>query len=145
MDSRGIPGTIQIFHHSTHPSVIRLQANWTMVDVTNLTKDIYLLITIQKKIEECGSNSVWMKLVRLLIKKIAFPFKIGCGLAGSDWSVYNILTRDFSRKHGKDVLVIVLKILKRFLWWFQWERKNINQILVDDDGYIFYIYCIFSF
>ena len=28
VDSRGIPGTIQIFHHCTHPSVICLQAQW---------------------------------------------------------------------------------------------------------------------
>ena len=61
MDSRGIPGTIQIFHHSTHPSVNCLQAQW---DYGRCDKPHQRHIPPHHDtIENSGSNSVWMKLV----------------------------------------------------------------------------------
>ena len=43
-------------------------------------------------------------------KKIAFPLKIVCGLAGPDWSVYNILIKTWERCSCH-----CTKILKLFL------------------------------
>ena len=40
-------------------------------------------------------------------QKIAFPFKIGCGLAGGNWKVYFKMIKEFSWKYNKHVTIIV--------------------------------------
>lgn len=44
------------------------------------------------------------------IKSIAFPYKIGCGLAGGDWNVYKSTLEEFEvmmRKHDVDVFLVL--------------------------------------
>lgn len=38
--------------------------------------------------------------------KIAFPYKIGCGLGGGDWTVISALITDFSSHIKQDVYII---------------------------------------
>lgn len=37
---------------------------------------------------------------------VAFPYNIGCGLAGGDWSVVEKLLEDFSRKIRQNVAIV---------------------------------------
>eukprot|EP00939_MAST-03C_sp_MAST-3C-sp1_P001785 g1785.t1 len=43
------------------------------------------------------------------IKSVAFPFEIGCGLAGGDWAVYYDLIRDLAARR-KDVRVVIYRL-----------------------------------
>jgi hypothetical protein len=36
---------------------------------------------------------------------ICVPYRIGCGLAGGDWDVYQRLLREFEARHGVEVVV----------------------------------------
>jgi O-acetyl-ADP-ribose deacetylase (regulator of RNase III) len=38
----------------------------------------------------------------------AFPFAIGCGLAGGDWSVYSAIISDWESRTGVDVVIVRL-------------------------------------
>jgi hypothetical protein len=38
-------------------------------------------------------------------RRIDFPYRIGCGLAGGNWSVYHEMIKDWAAKHGKDVTI----------------------------------------
>ena len=39
---------------------------------------------------------------------VAFPYKIGCGLGGGDWAVYEALLADFAGRIPGDVVVYQL-------------------------------------
>lgn len=47
-------------------------------------------------------------IAKLNPKVVAFPYKIGCGLAGGSWSIYEILIMKWSEKTGIDVTVYKL-------------------------------------
>lgn len=38
--------------------------------------------------------------------KVAFPYKIGCGLGGGDWNVISALITDFSSRIKQDVYIV---------------------------------------
>lgn len=40
---------------------------------------------------------------------IAFPYKIGCGLAGGDWNVIQNLIKAFSEKVSQDVVIVSME------------------------------------
>jgi hypothetical protein len=44
------------------------------------------------------------------IKQLAFPEKIGCGLAGGDWSTYKEMIRTFARRN-RDIQVDIIQLL----------------------------------
>ena len=106
-ESRGLPGTIRIFNHRTFPSVICLQAQW---DYGRCDKSYQRNIPPHTDSEE--NRQKWFEQCLEEIgltpyHKIAFPFKIGCGLAGSSWSVYNKILKKFSTTYRKEVLIII--------------------------------------
>jgi len=39
---------------------------------------------------------------------VAFPFKIGCGAAGGDWTVYRAMIKAFAEKTGVKVRIYKL-------------------------------------
>lgn len=43
------------------------------------------------------------------LESIAFPFMIGCGLAGGDWKAYWVMLEEFAKKLPFDVIVYRLK------------------------------------
>ena len=49
------------------------------------------------------------KIETLGCKTIAFPYKIGCGLAGGDWSVYESVIAEWANKHADNFNVIFIK------------------------------------
>lgn len=53
---------------------------------------------LEALLEEANQNEAWTT--------IAFPYKIGCGLAGGDWSKYEKLIDAFARRYkGRTVIV----------------------------------------
>jgi hypothetical protein len=38
---------------------------------------------------------------------VAFPYKIGCGLAGGDWKIYGKMLADFAEEHATLQVVVV--------------------------------------
>lgn len=40
---------------------------------------------------------------------VAFPYKIGCGLGGGDWTVISALIEDFAKMIKQDVYIIIKK------------------------------------
>ena len=43
------------------------------------------------------------------LESIAFPWQVGCGLAGGDWKVYEGMIKEFAESHP-DVKVVVYKL-----------------------------------
>ena len=41
-------------------------------------------------------HSALLEIGDLNVKSVAFPYKIGCGLAGGDWTAYHKMIRDFA-------------------------------------------------
>jgi hypothetical protein len=42
----------------------------------------------------------------LQYETLAFPYKIGCGLAGGMWTHYQQLIHDFAHQYHKDVYIV---------------------------------------
>ena len=107
LESRGIPGKIKIFKQDLYPAVICMHAQW---DYGNCEKAHQRYIpphidckeTRQKWFEQCLDE-----IGATPYNKIAFPFKIGCGLAGACWRDYNKILKKFSVTYQKEVLIIV--------------------------------------
>jgi hypothetical protein len=107
VESRGVPGTIKIFDQHGFTSVICLQAQW---DYGRYDKSFQRNISPHTDSE--ANRQEWFKQCLDEIgltpyHKIAFPFKIGCELAGSSWTVYNKMLKEFSKTHEKEVVIIV--------------------------------------
>ncbi len=43
---------------------------------------------------------------------VAFPYKIGCGLAGGDWKVYEKAIKDWEQLHLKEYNIYIVKLQK---------------------------------
>lgn len=46
------------------------------------------------------------KIAELAPKSLAFPYGIGCGLAGGNWSVYSAMINDFAQKYPNISIVL---------------------------------------
>lgn len=57
--------------------------------------------------DELGCNNSSINL----IKSVAFPDKIGCGLAGGDWRLYKAALEDFAKNVPSDVKVYVVELV----------------------------------
>jgi O-acetyl-ADP-ribose deacetylase (regulator of RNase III) len=107
-EDRGLPGTIEIMKSPQRniPDVVCLLAQWDFgvgnkrnIEPYKDTKE-----NRQKWFHEC-----MMKLGESEYQKIAFPFKIGCGLAQGDWKEYLKMIKDMAKTFGKQVIIIVPK------------------------------------
>lgn len=114
VETRGIPGTIKIYRRGNkgEPAVVCFLAQWEY----GRASDNDLGGRKKKKCrgydDTTEERTKWFEqcLNQLAkeadIKTIAFPYKIGCGLGGQDWSVYSRLIEQFAVKTGKDVLIL---------------------------------------
>jgi hypothetical protein len=69
---------------------------------------IYSNDTAEKRVNyfKSGLEKItWIKNVKCL----AFPYFIGCGLAGGDWKVYSKILEEFS-ENNKNIEVVLYKI-----------------------------------
>lgn len=104
---RAIPGSITI-----HNRVINMYAQWRPGRIGAPYFSAYpdgeekeTSLTRQKWFSEC-LDAISTKLGKEP-KTIAFPFKIGCGLAGGDWKVYEKMLQDFAARNPQHKVVIV--------------------------------------
>ena len=107
VETRGIPGTIEIYQQS--PAVICMLAQY---DYGRCNKRYQRSIPPYK--DTANQRVQWFqqcldKIGATSFKRIAFPFKIGCGLAGGDWKMYHKMLKEFAVKFNKDVTIVVYK------------------------------------
>ena len=101
---RGIPGTIRIFSRNDR-SVVCLQAQWDFGG-PGCKRSIPPYDDIRVKREEWYKNCL-DELDQLAIKRIAMPFKIGCGMAKGYWPNYLTMIKEFAQHYKKDVVIVV--------------------------------------
>lgn len=88
---KSTPGTIKIFHRL---GIINMFAQYQPGKVVSEKQDrvMWFKRCLDKILKHTPENS-----------SFAFPYGIGCGLAGGDWKTYLALLRDFS-KHRNVVI-----------------------------------------
>jgi len=128
-EDQGIPGTISVSYPDTsrtdnsvnghNPIVIGLYGQYDYGKPavtggkkynkrTSLAQDNYELRT-QWFAEALENLQIW--LIDHQISAIAFPYGIGCGLAGGDWQIYSKLLNKFSEQVPCKVLIYKLNKL----------------------------------
>ena len=69
-------------------------------------------------VDDHDSRIIWFKqclqllekkIIKLECKLVAFPFKIGCGLAGGNWNQYKSIITEWSQQYKYDLKVIFVK------------------------------------
>jgi O-acetyl-ADP-ribose deacetylase (regulator of RNase III) len=107
-EDRGTRGTVEImkFPELNIPDVVCLLAQWDFgvgsgrqIEPHKDTPE-----NRQKWFKEC-----MMKFGLLQYRTVAFPFKIGCGLAQGYWKVYFKMIKDMTRTYKKQVIIVVPK------------------------------------
>lgn len=106
-EDRHIPGTI-----SVHKKVINMYAQWRPGRVQGPHFSLY---PESLETETTKSREKWFLQCLSAIastfgnepKRFAFPFKIGCGLAGGDWKVYLRMLQEFAEKNPHFTITIV--------------------------------------
>ena len=106
VETRGNPGTLKIFELGTSPSVVCLLSQWDFGKCGQSHRQI----PPYKDTEE--DRLLWFeqclhKLGQTPLNTIAFPFKIGCGLAGGHWNTYCKLIMTFVKTYQKHVIIVV--------------------------------------
>lgn len=103
--NRGKPGTIQMFKTKTTPNyVCCLFGQYQPGKINKYPK--YTRVTKKDGILETNrQREAWFKegldklkewVLKNEVKSIAFPYKIGCGLAGGKWQNYYIMIINFA-------------------------------------------------
>jgi len=106
--NRDIPGTVKIIHSQNNTkAVICMFGQWApSVPQKYKSYPNYEIDTYDNRakwFEQCLNQ---MKTIKT--KSIAFPWKIGCGLAGGDWNLYKKLLEDFEKESGIEVVLYKL-------------------------------------
>ena len=99
---RGIPGTVRMMSHSTHPDVICLLAQW---DYGRGTQRLPLYADTREQ-RELWFQQCLQELGTLSYQTLAFPYRIGCGLAGGNWTHYRQWICDFAYQYHKHVYIV---------------------------------------
>ena len=104
-EDRGIPGTIQRFKAPTgqSPDVICFLSQWDFGSSGQFWRRIL-------PYEDTKDNRLlWFRQCFDQIrdvKTLGMPFKIGCGLAGGDWTLYFNVIRDFAKRSGVKIGIV---------------------------------------
>ena len=106
LDTRGVPGTIKVFERMSNPSVVCFLSQWDYGKCGQAKR----LIHPYKDTED--NRTLWFEqclheLGQTHFNTIAFPFKIGCGLAGGHWNTYCKLIMNFANTYQKHVIIVM--------------------------------------
>jgi O-acetyl-ADP-ribose deacetylase (regulator of RNase III) len=104
-EDKSVPGTIEVYGSDTERKVICMFAQYGMgtpYSYNNTVTDSYTdrakwFSLCLEKIEDLQPSS------------IAFPYQIGCGLAGGNWMVYNKVISDWA-KRNPNISVTIYKL-----------------------------------
>ena len=116
-EHRAQPGSIQIMKNpqGKKPDVIILYAQWDFGvgdkyyrRVSDGYEDTYEEREkwFRQCLDELGKCDQYQTL--------AFPYKIGCGLAGGNWENYLVMINDFTFKYKKDVTLVKKMFSKNY-------------------------------
>ena len=108
---RDIPGTFKILHSpDKKKSVICMFAQWTPgIPQKYKTYPLYQLDTYESRVSWFAECLIRLKESNLETKAIAFPWKIGCGLARGSWPVYKKMLELFEKESGIEVILYKLQ------------------------------------
>ena len=103
-------GIICAFAQYTHGKPGMLQDPYTKVEGTSGSFPVGADVKDSAKDRQGYFQSCLEQILLLKPKSVGFPYKIGCGLAGGSWGVYEKMIRDWSSKNPKiDVVVYQLE------------------------------------
>ena len=96
---RSTPGTIEILQGK--PNIICIFSQWTPGKVNSVWADRYPKINGKKETTEDRLN--WFKqgikeMEKTIKEPVAIPYRIGCGLAGGNWTTYKKILAESSIK-----------------------------------------------
>lgn len=77
-----------------------------LIDDTNQAREMYFqlaLIDFVKQVQQINANGV-------KIKRIGFPYLIGCGLAGGNWQHYERMIEEFAAKHKEEFDITLFRL-----------------------------------
>ena len=104
-NDRDKPGSIKIFDSPDEDKhVICMFAQWTpgipgkFTTYPDYDCDTYIN-------RQLWFNNCLNEIGKLDIKEVAFPWKIGCGLAGGNWTTYKSMIERFERTSGIEVYI----------------------------------------
>jgi O-acetyl-ADP-ribose deacetylase (regulator of RNase III) len=105
---RGVPGTITCYEEPLFKryKVLCLLAQWDFGRAGNQYRKI------GPYTDSSQNRTKWFKqcLERIGvmgIKSIAFPYKIGCGLGGQNWTLYLGLIKQFAYRYNVEVSIVM--------------------------------------
>jgi O-acetyl-ADP-ribose deacetylase (regulator of RNase III) len=108
---RGTPGEIVVTTQPNSPTIIGLYGQY---DYGRPNKSCYNSTIEQDNLElrEKWFQTCLDKLKKYLVdnkhKRVAFPYKIGCGLAGGDWDNYSKMLDAFENGSPFEVVIYML-------------------------------------
>jgi hypothetical protein len=91
------PGKVGSRYHYTYPE-------HPMVE-TNQRRVFWFQEGLQHMEDQLKDHTTKLQAVKI----VAFPYLIGCGLAGGDWEVYLALIADFARRNPQLIIDVVVK------------------------------------
>lgn len=93
----GKPGTIHI-HNIDNKIIINMFAQRYPGRSRSDGQKTYREMLFQKCLDQIGQSSI--------SREIAFPYKIGCGLAGGNWKNYLKMISNFAKKYNVEVSIL---------------------------------------
>ena len=101
------PGTIQVFENANGPKIICMFAQYGMSKPNSYGQKT-IDDSFEKRLE--WFNQCLLEIEKLKPKSLAFPYKIGCGLAYGNWlKDYYPALKKFSKKNP-DILIKLYKL-----------------------------------
>ena len=107
VEDRGVPGTIKIFKSPTSqsPDVVCFLSQWDF----GSTEQSWRRIPPHEDTTE--NRLVWFRqcfqqLRTVDIKTLGLPYRMGCGLAGGDWTLYFKVINDFAEQSGMKIIIV---------------------------------------
>ncbi len=109
VDTRDCPGTIKVYQNSEGPSVICAFAQYT-----HGKPGKYEDPAKQSVVDDATSRLLYFKqcldhISALNPTSVSFPFRIGCGLAGGNWTLYSAALESWATEHP-DIAVTIYKL-----------------------------------
>ena len=106
-NTRGTPGKVKMFNKTNYPSVACLHAQWDYGCTNRLRKRNIPPYNDTTENRESWFQQCLDELGFLRYQTIAFPHKIGCGLAGGNWSNYLSMIKIFAYQYDKKIIIVV--------------------------------------
>ena len=105
-ETRGVPGTIQVYRGVTDYSIICMFAQYNH-GKPGVYKDPLGLDTHDTPADRMGYfRKCLEEISKLSPKSVGFPFKIGSGLAGGSWLLYERMIRQWSTENPEIIVKI---------------------------------------